>query len=631
MGKQRHLSWLIGLALIVAVGQDGILSHCADDHAPGVVLVGFRDGTVATEQWAGLDVIATIPGIDVASLSVPGGQECAALEMLRSDSRVAFAELDYAVHAVETRFLRETGFLIPNDPGWVNQWGPAKIGAPVAWSVVTGTPDVVVAVLDSGIQLGHEDLSDNLWINPGEIPDNGSDDDGNSKVDDFWGWHFYHKWAWDGEKYTYLPWEDNQVADDNGHGTHVAGIAGAEINNGVGVAGMAGGSRLMTVKVLDQYGNGWYSDLAQGIVYAVDNGARIINLSLGGAPSSQTLQEAVDYARARGVLVVAATGNDGGAVLYPAACEHVLAVAATDQSDARASFSNHGPQVDVAAPGVDIYSTWPWVGGYFTKSGTSMATPHISGLAALIRGARPHLAVEQVTGIITTTAADVNVATFPGWDEYLGWGRVEAGEALSATVHAGNLPLAASRPRLLVGETVVITATAPFTTGAGVTFTASGGAVFPEVTVLDDGVATATLVASPTAGMAVVTGTTGLLTGTLYVRLLPGPVVSATLAPASWEVSPGGSVPVTLTATDGFGNHPLDGTPINWAASGGTVAPVTSLFDEGVGWAAFTAGPVHASAAITASLEVGFVTTIIIDVSPPYQYYLPVILHGDDH
>ena len=625
MGRQRYFSWLIGLALIVAIGHDGILpsvgqnatlSH-SRDYAPGVVLVGFRDTISATEQQAGLDVIAAIPGIDVVAMRVPAGQEVAALETLRSDSRVAFAELDYAVHA--------TGVITPNDPGWANQWGPAKIEAPVAWSIVTGTSDIIVAVLDTGIHLAHQDLVGNLWTNPGEAPDNGSDDDGNGKADDFWGWHFYHEWAWNGKQYTYLPMEDDNVADDHGHGTHVAGIAGARINNGVGVAGMAGGSRLLTVKVLDQYGNGWYSDVAQGIVYAVDNGAQVINLSLGGTPSSETLQEAVDYARAHGVLVVAATGNNGGAVLYPAACEHVLSVAATDQSDTRASFSNHGPQVDVAAPGVGIYSTWPWAGGYFVKSGTSMAAPHVSGLAALIMSARPDLAMARVTEIITTTATDVNGGDLLGWDEYLGWGRIEAGQALSAAIRAGSLHLTASRPQLPVGETTIITATAIFTDSTWVTFTASGGVIFPQVTALTDGVAMTTLVAGPVSGMVVVTGTAGTTTGTLYVRLLPGPVVSATLAPASWKVAPGRSVAVTLTATDGFGNPPLDGTPIDWTASGGTVAPITSPFDEGVGRATFTAGSAHGPALITASLGTGLITTVSIDVSLR-QYYLPLIL-----
>lgn len=641
MGKLAQGSWLIGLALLAVLGQGGTLpderSPCAGEYAPGVVLVGLYDepgrgrGPVRTAQptpgWPYAErVIAPIPGIEVATLRVPAGQECATLEMLRRDPRVAFAELDHAIHSTETRFLGETGFLTPNDPGWASQWGPARIGAPVAWRFATGTPDVVVAVLDSGTQLDHEDLLGNLWTNPGETPDNGVDDDGNGKTDDFWGWHFYHK----KDGLTFVPSEDTRVADDLGHGTHVAGIAGAEMNNGVGIAGVAGGSRLMTVKVLDQYGDGWYSDLARGIVYAVDNGARIINLSVGGEAPSETLQQAVDYAHAHGVLVVAASGNDGEAVLYPAACEHVLAVAATDQDDGRADFSNHGPRVDAAAPGVGIYSTW-YRGNYFTKSGTSMAAPHVSGLAALIWSARPDLAVEQVTRVITATAADVNHGAFPGWDEYLGWGRVEAGQALSATVHAGSLHMAVSRSPLPVGERAVITATPPRTAGTAgaLTFTASGASVSPAVVTWADGAVTTTLVAGPSAGEAIVTGTAGALTGTLYVRLLPGPAVSATLTPAAWEVSPGCPATVTLKASDGFGNPPLDGTAIRWSASGGSVAPARSSFHRGVGRATFVAAPGYGAAVITASLEADLVTAVRVNVSPSdRRTYLPMIWHA---
>jgi len=353
-------------------------------HAPTytTLLIRLRPTVTATEehrlfQQVEAAVIGQIPQLDLWCVSVPAAQSGAALAALNRDPAVVYAELDASAWAT----------LLPNDPGWGQQWALQKINAPLAWDITAGRPDVVIAVLDSGVILSHPDLANRLWANPGEVPDNGVDDDGNGKTDDFWGWRFYHNW--DGQ--TLVPREDHRVADDNGHGTHVAGIAGAEINNGLGMAGMAGGSRLMTVKVLDQYGTGWYSDIARGIVYAVDNGAGIINLSVGGEPPSETLQDAVDYAHAHGVLVVAAAGNDGGAVLYPAACEHVLAVAATDQSDAPAGFSNHGPQVDVAAPGVDIYSTWPWRGGYFTKSGTSMAAPHVAGLAALIWSARPDL------------------------------------------------------------------------------------------------------------------------------------------------------------------------------------------------------------------------------------------------
>ncbi len=623
LSKPRRLIWLGGLALVVGWPPGGSQAspQCTGVYAPGVVLISYKDGFAAAERSLEPEALTTIPGIGVASLSVPAGQECTARELLRSDPRVEFAELDYAVRA--------TQLVTPNDPGWAQQWGPAQIEAPRAWSVATGTSDVVIAVLDSGLRLDHEDLAGNLWVNPGEIADNGIDDDGNGKLDDYWGWHFYHAWVWHGDKYTYLPREDEVVADDYGHGTHVAGIAGAEINNGLGIAGMAGGSRLMVVKVLDQYGSGWYSDIARGIVYAVQNGARVINLSLGGEPASETLQAAADYAHAHGVLVVASTGNDGGAVLYPAACDHVLAVSATDQSDLRAGFSNHGPQVDLAAPGVDIYSTWPWAGGYATRSGASMAVPHVSGLGALLWTARPDLSMAQVAEVITTTAADVNGGALPGWDQYLGWGRIDAGQALSAVTQSGDLLLTSAQRQLAAAETAVITASVPLTSGLQVTFTAVRGFVSPVVAAPSAGVATTTLTAGPLVGTAVVTGTTGALSGSLFLRLFPGPVVSATLTSAFSVVSPGSSVVVTLTAVDAHANPPLDGTPVRWAAIAGFVAPSMSPFFEGVARATFTAGPMPGPAVITASLGMEFSTAIAIDVSSHYRYwYLPLIWRG---
>jgi subtilisin family serine protease len=586
-----------------------------------VLLVRFRPVTTASEQhrlFQSMEatMIGGIPQLDVSIISVPAAHAGAVLNALNRDSSVVYAEPD----------ARAWATLSPNDPGWEQQWGPQKINAPLAWDVTLGSPDVVMAVMDSGIRLDHPDLSSRLWVNPGEVPDNRMDDDGNGKVDDLWGWRFYHDW--NGQ--TYVPAEDNHITDDFGHGTHAAGIAGAEINNSVGVAGIAGGSQLMTVKVLNQYGVGWYSDIAQGIVYAVDNGARIINLSLGGDSPSQMLQDAVNYAYAHGVLAVAAAGNDGEAILYPAACDHVLAVAATDQNDVQPSFSNHGPQVDVAAPGVDIYSTWPWVGGYFTKSGTSMAAPHVAGVAALIWSARPDLTVEQATGIITATAKDVNGATFPGWDEHLGWGRIEAGRAVEAAMAGGALRLTCSHPAVSVGGTATITATTPLSTGIPVTFTARGGILSPTTATLVSGTATTLLTAAPLAGMAVVTGTAGGLTGSLFLPLLPGAMVSATLQPASWVVAPGGVVAMTMTAIDTFGNPPLDGTPITWTARGGTVAPIQSWFEDGVGQATFTAGPVHGPAVITASLKAGLAARTTVNVTV-YQHYLPVIVRGDDH
>jgi uncharacterized repeat protein (TIGR01451 family) len=442
------ISVLLGLIVGPATSLPGDPAHGLADHAQGTILAGLNDLSMAGTRVAGLDAVATIPALDVALLSVPADQEMDTLETLRRNPAVTFAELDYAAYAAEG--------ITPNDPGWVHQWGPQTIHAPEAWLVSQGSPGVVIAVLDSGVTLGHPDLNDQLWVNPGEVPANGIDDDGNSKVDDVWGWHFYQ--MYDEQVQAYVPRENNQIADDNGHGTHVAGIAGAEMDNGLGIAGVAPASRLLIVKVLDQYGNGWYSDIAQGIVYAVENGASIVNLSLGGAAPSETLQAAVDYAHSRGVLVVAAAGNSGGPVLYPAACEDVLAVAATDVHDQHASFSNYGPEVDVAAPGVDIYSTWPWRDGYWTLSGTSTASPHVAGLAALIRSFDDALGPDQVAQVLARTAVDVHAA---GWDPYTGWGRIDAQAAMRYLQGDSlNLHKAVDAPRLGAAGPVTYTITA---------------------------------------------------------------------------------------------------------------------------------------------------------------------------
>jgi thermitase len=421
------LSWiLIAVCLMLlswmpdseaSAPEDGPVSQ---PYRAGAVLVGLRGVGGWTAQQAvlaapGTSLQYTIAPLGLMSLSVTPGQEAATVAALRRRPDVAFAELDYLAAAAG----------VPNDPDWGNQWSLAQIGLPAAWNVTTGSAGIIIAVVDSGVYLGHPDLASKVWTNPGEIRGNGIDDDLNGKVDDVNGWHFFQQWTPSG----YVPVGNANVTDDFGHGTHVAGIIGAATNNGLGIAGISWGARVMPVRVLDQYGSGWYSDIADGIVYAVDNGAKIINLSLGGAATSQTLCEAAAYAHQKGALLVAATGNTGAAVLHPAACEGVLAVAATDRFDYRADFSNYGPQVDVAAPGVNIYSTWPWVDGYFTKSGTSMAAPHVSGVAALVWSRWPEWDNVAVSKQIIETAVDVDAE---GWDPYTGWGRLDAAAAVAS-------------------------------------------------------------------------------------------------------------------------------------------------------------------------------------------------------
>nr|HID59256.1 hypothetical protein [Desulfobacterales bacterium] len=293
---------------------------------------------------------------------------------------VEYAEPNYIIRA----------FRVPNDPHFDRLWGldnsgqtggeaDADIDAPEAWDTQTGSTTVVIAVLDTGVDWDHEDLSDNIWENTDEFPDNGIDDDGNGKVDDVRGWDFVNN--------------DNDPDDDNGdtyHGTHVSGTIAAEGNNGIGITGVNWSASIMPLKILNAIGEGSTSDEIDAIQYAIDNGARIINASYGGDSYSKSEYDAINSARDNGILFVAAAGNNGtdndSSPFYPASydLDNIVSVAATDADDKLADFSNYGARsVDVAAPGVDIYSTKPG-NTYQYLDGTSMATPHVSGLAGLI-------------------------------------------------------------------------------------------------------------------------------------------------------------------------------------------------------------------------------------------------------
>lgn len=370
----------------------------------------------AFEQWTPL----LVPGW--VRVTLPQTQAARSIAELTRDPNVIAAQEDGYVHAV----------IEPDDTYWGQQWGPQKIGAPYAWEITTGDSSVIVAVIDTGADLAHGDLADRLWANAREVPGNGLDDDGNGQIDDIHGWQFGHDALG-------TPYESNDVNDDHGHGTHVTGIIAAHGNNGQGIAGIAWDCRVMIVKVLDQNGDGYYSDVANGLVYATDNGAHIANLSLGGPDKSPIMEDAIAYANARDTMVIAAAGNAGSAVLYPAAYPGAVAVAATDQNDQRLWFSCYGPEVDLSAPGSSIYSTCMG-NGYCPKSGTSMAAPHIAGLAALLRSHYPDYPAAQILHRLKTTAQDVDA---PGWDPYTGWGRIDARRALSAaeTFQMSYLPV----------------------------------------------------------------------------------------------------------------------------------------------------------------------------------------------
>lgn len=298
--------------------------------------------------------------------------------------------------------------LTPNDPGFSNLWGMNNIGqtggtadadidATEAWDQHTGNGTVVVAVIDTGVAYDHPDLAANMWTNSGEIPGNGIDDDGNGYIDDVYGYNFVNNTA--------------NPYDDHGHGTHCAGTIAAVGNNGVGVAGVTWSARIMAVKFLSASGSGSTTGAISAVLYAANNGAQVMSNSWGGGGFSQALLDAINTADQAGALFVAAAGNSGlntdVSPNYPSnyAVQNVVSVAATDHSDLKASFSNYGlTTVDLGAPGVSVYSTVPTVGnaccsnptGYHYLSGTSMATPHVSGAAALLFSRYPGISHYQV-------------------------------------------------------------------------------------------------------------------------------------------------------------------------------------------------------------------------------------------
>lgn len=331
------------------------------------------------------DVEATSIGLNTSASAI-------AASSLTFDNTYGYGLVD-ASAAVADAIGQNTFGNVANLGG--DLWGNDLVKAPEVWARGYTGRNIVVAVLDTGVNELHPDLVGNIWTNPGEIAGDGIDNDRNGFVDDLRGWDFVYN--------------DNGPIDIDGHGTHVAGtIAG--VNNGFGVTGVAYDSQIMPVKVLSNEGFGSNSDIAAGIRYATDNGADVINLSLGGPASSNTLRNALEYAQSRGVVVVMAAGNDGNSQPgYPAryATDFGISVGAVDRNSRIANFSNLAGSDrninHVVAPGVRIYSTLT-NGGYGFKNGTSMAAPHVAGVAALMLDANPNLTPLQVRQIITDSS-----------------------------------------------------------------------------------------------------------------------------------------------------------------------------------------------------------------------------------
>jgi subtilisin family serine protease len=324
---------------------------------------------------------------------------------LRADPSVEYAEPNYILRAT----------VIPDDPYYFQQWGLTQIGAEEAWEITRGAVTMTIAILDTGLDLNHPDLAGRLWVNPGEVPGDGVDNDGNGYVDDVNGWNFVE--------------DNNTPQDDSGHGTHVAGIAAANGNNGIGVAGVDWNARIMPLRILNAGGAGTHADAAAALVYAADKGARVINMSFGAYADSQTLRDAVTYAAQTALLVGAAGNSSRSDPFYPAAYPQVIAVAATGPGDVKAAFSNYGDWVDISAPGQTIWST-VYDDGYVGWSGTSMAAPFVAGAASLVWARYPDLSPGSLRRHLLNTAADVD-ALNPAYAGLLGAGRLALHAALS--------------------------------------------------------------------------------------------------------------------------------------------------------------------------------------------------------
>jgi len=345
---------------------------------PEAVFKGKLNARGATQRSEIRGIAARVIRAPKASAELLKGE-------LERDANIEYVEPDFIAQALGTS----------NDPYFVqgSQWHLSKIQAPTAWDTTTGSSTQVVAVIDSGVRASHPDLVGKVMV----------------------GYDFVAN--------------DNDANDENGHGTGVAGTLSPGSNNQIGVCGVAWANPILPVRVLDANGSGNYSAIANGIIYAADRGAKVINLSLGGTSSSRALQDAINYAWNKQCVIVAAAGNNGSNVaFYPAACTNVVAVSATNASDTRPTWSNFGSYVDVSAPGVDILSVYG-TDQYAAWNGTSFSSPVASGVVALMAAANSTLSNVQLVDLLIKNSDDIGAL---GKDVYYGSGRVNANRAVTA-------------------------------------------------------------------------------------------------------------------------------------------------------------------------------------------------------
>ncbi len=449
----------------VRVGADTV----ADDQV--IVTVSAEDVSVVTRELENkhLDVVDTVQQGESTAIVVDVSQTVSA------DAAVAVvdAAVDTAGVQIEVDKRRRMT-QVPNDSLYSLQWhhtgAIASVNTPTGWDTTTGSNAIVVAVVDSGVDTNHPDLDDNIWLNTDEIASNGIDDDHNGFVDDVHGFDFTNDTNDPSPSPDGID-EDGDTEIDGGvlHGTHVAGIIGEEGNNGIGGAGVMWDVQLMPVQVLDDEGAGYDSDIAQGIRYAADNGANIINLSLGGYGSTSVLSEAIAYAEGKGAIVIAAAGNDGEDIntnpFFPACYSNVIGVGSLGQNGTPSSFSNYGSNcVDVSAPGENIVSTFyedasnsSFVAQYGLESGTSMAAPMVSGVAGLLAAQHSTATAAELRSLVLAAIEPVS-----GLSSQYGSGVIDASKLNNQIILSAVKGYASSKKKTTFKNDVVYAVSKPY-------------------------------------------------------------------------------------------------------------------------------------------------------------------------
>jgi hypothetical protein len=411
------------------------------------VIVKLKPGANSNEisnlqAQIGVTKVSTASQLGIDIWQIPSGTVEKIISTYKNDPRFEYIEPDYIItledvekpsSATESSEKITPQATTPNDPGYSQLWGLNNIGqsggtadadidAPEAWDIQKGNQNLVIGVIDTGVDYDHPDLSANIWTNPGEIAGDGIDNDSNGYIDDVRGWDFAYN--------------DNNPMDVHGHGTHVAGTIAGKGNNGVGVTGVAWNAKIMPLKFLNDSGSGSTSNAILAINYATAKGVKLTNNSWGGGGYSQALYDAINTAGQQGALFIAAAGNSSQNTdttpAYPASYDlaNIISVASTTRTDGLSWFSNYGATtVDLGAPGSDIYSAWP-NSTYNTISGTSMASPHVTGAAALLWSQNPTWTAQQVKNSLMSTGDSISALN----------GKTVSGKRLNINNALSNLP-----------------------------------------------------------------------------------------------------------------------------------------------------------------------------------------------